>query len=538
MTLLLALAVLFSPNRVWGQPPNFIEEEAAYQQALQYIEQHRKNNVTITVLDQTGRPMSNINVSYQQTSHDFMFGFWGTGGTLPADNDTQGLAWYSHLCRAVNGTIILHEDAWNVREPEPSVFQWHADDMRYQQILNLCSNARIVVLFDSNAEIPDWVHANNLTDPAAFSLYKQDLYTYIHQYVERYGSRVSVWLTENELNEDPDFTLFGGLERGLEVDQVEIKAIRDVIPHAQILFQAGGSSSYIETLGRGPIDFAQKALAAGLQVDGISIEAYPRASDGFVHTPVFFRDLVQRARLTLDEPVLIQETGYPSQGCPGCASQWAAWDGVFDEATESAWVKYMTAIPFGTEDAIGVNFFSAIDAAYARSPAPSTDPWAYMGLFTLGRTKLAYNVYLQQIRTFTTLSSNITDAEGSISFRGFAGYYSLTVTASKGVSFPTFGPPVYQLSLHIHVQQLSNSTCVGQQNFRIAVTMQPTVSDTVMQSCINPTMSSLASSSTSSSSQLPLTVQYPWQGSIGEIVLAAVVVVILGSIFVSRRRKS
>jgi hypothetical protein len=237
----------------------------------------------------------------------------------------------------------------------------------------------------------------------------------------------------------------------------------------------------------GPIDLAQKALAAGLQVDGITIHAYPRASEG----PVFFRDLIQRARLTLDKPVLIQETGYPSQGCPSCGDQWAAWEGVFDEATQAAWIKYMTAIPFGTEDTMGVLYYSAEDAAYASSPSPPTDSYGHMGLFALDRTKLAYNVYLQQIRTFTTLGSNLTDSQGTISFRGFAGDYVISFATSSGGKVET----------RIHVEQLSNSTCSGQQDSTITLTdlpWQPLVTNSQKEFCATPTVSTSATSTAQS----------------------------------------
>jgi hypothetical protein len=73
-----------------SQPPGFWEEERAYQAALQYIEQQRKSDVLIKVVDQGGAPVKDASISYQQTTHDFAFGFTGNPGWATPSDEAQG----------------------------------------------------------------------------------------------------------------------------------------------------------------------------------------------------------------------------------------------------------------------------------------------------------------------------------------------------------------------------------------------------------------------------------------------------------------
>jgi hypothetical protein len=85
LSLVLGLSA-FLPQLIYSQPPGFWEEERAYQAALEYIEQHRKSDVFIKVVDQAGTPVKGATVAYQQTAHDFAFGFTGNPGwATPSD---------------------------------------------------------------------------------------------------------------------------------------------------------------------------------------------------------------------------------------------------------------------------------------------------------------------------------------------------------------------------------------------------------------------------------------------------------------------
>lgn len=595
LSLVLGLST-FLCQSIYSQPASFREEERAYQAALQYIEQHRKSDVSIKVVDQAGAPVKDAGVSYQQTTRDFAFGFignpgwatpseeapgwgvfeftqgqyraalpgkaqvayggncrsggclhvkvdrdqnlginsydvsiesdapyevtfwikvvqapisgtgptfgiyWGKGavgsawqgvavslttpkltvgnympitikvtapraatraivgvrinmeGARPGDfefylddasftrsGSSQNLlrnsgfeeepAWaiWSDLCESTNAWIQFCWQLWATIEPQRGVFHWEVADFWFQRILDRCPGARFVMLFSDLSYpgvprpdvTPAWANADKLHDPVIFEQFKQDLYDYVYQVVKRYGDKVQWWSTQNELNQPTTaLQLLGTIGKAIEVDRVMIKAIRDAHPEAKVLLATSNPGWSI-----GPYEFAQLALASGLQVDGITVQAFP-SYVGEAFTPVWYQQYVRKLA-SLGKPVFIQETGYPSQPCP-TAECFPAWGNVYDEATQAAWVKYMTAIPYGTEDVIGVLYVFAVDQA-------SDWEWKYMGLFTReGRTKQAYDVYREHIQMFTTSGRGLTDDNGKIAFRGFAGKYTVTVTAPDG----------------------------------------------------------------------------------------------------------
>ncbi|HXZ89929.1 MAG TPA: hypothetical protein VEG61_02605, partial [Candidatus Dormibacteraeota bacterium] len=201
-------------------------------------------------------------------------------------------------------------------------------------------------------------------------------------------------------------------------------------------------------------------------------------------TPVFYRQYA-KSMADLGRPVFIQETGYPSEGCGElCVDNWPAWNRVFDESTQAAWVRYMLGIAFGTEGIIGVTSWF-VDL---RPDDWSVQSFKSMGLATRdGRAKQAYSAYLDEVENFTTSGRGITDAQGRVSFRGFAGYYTIAVTAADG----------QRSKIGIHVLQLSNSTHAGRQDFTITFAPHPMVNSTSTTIQIATTTSAIVMTSPS-----------------------------------------
>jgi len=465
--LLLVLAVILPANCVWSQPPNFTEEEAAYQQALQYIEQHRKNNVTITVSDLAGRPLRNANVSYMQTSHDFVFGVFGNGWGIPNEDDAAGWRLYCDLVTKINATIVMTTwYFWAYTEPERGKFVWYSADMQFQRIWNHCPASRFIIVFanlnQEREQTPGWVGINRLNNETFFAEFKQDLYDYVSHVVKKYASRVDYWVTEAELNLNTAMAfLWRNITKGIEIDLIEAHAIRDADPDARILLMPG----YITKGGEPAHEFAKRFLALDVNIDGFSIETYPDDYGGaYKHTPIFYKQVINELQ-ALGKPVFIMETGYPSQPCVPCDEKggWIPWSR--DEPTQAAWVKYMTGISYGTEGVIGITYYP-VDIL---DPSGAVQAFTNFGLLTRqGRAKQAYWTCLEQIQMFTTSGSETTDAQGRLSFRGFAGNYVITVTTAYGQKSET----------HIHVQQLSNSTYAEQQDFSITLAPQPIINST------------------------------------------------------------
>jgi hypothetical protein len=515
------------PFRVWGQPPDLTQEEAAYQQALQYIEQHRKNDVAITVLDSSGHPVKNLNVTYQQTSHDFKFGF--EGFARAAENNPQARRTYSDLCTFMNATIKLIWNQWPQVEPQRGVYRWDTYDNAFKQELSLCPTARFVIVFRTLAEAdpynpypsyPAWANMQQLSNPAVFDQFKKDLHDYVYQNVKRYGKMVDYWITETEPDLDPSWTvLMRNIQNSIDVDRVEVQAIRDAQQDAKVLLMVGfdlsGSSyagRYVASRGHFlPYDFARNALSSGLRVDGFSVEAYPGGppNENENHTPLFYRAKIQQLQ-SLGKGVFIQEGGYPAYDCQGC--HWKAWGTTYDETMQADWVKYMATLPFGMDNTLGDHLLTMVDF----STPGKVGEFDEMGLFTQGGDlRQSYSVFLGLMQMFRTKGSALTDDKGQISFRGFAGYYTVTAKASSS----------QRSSLSIHVQQLSNSTYTRQQNFVITFLSQGTT---------GPTMSKAVTSTTETTTR-PIETGTPSN----TLIVAAVVTVavVAAGVYLLRRKR-
>jgi len=351
----------------------------------------------------------------------------------PGFEGAEAAAWalWSDLCQSMNAWVQLVWQVWPEVEPQPDLFQWETADYWFQRILDRCPGAHFILLFSElscggcprlGTYVPAWIQVERLTDPVVFEEFKRDLYDYVSRVAQRFASKVQWWSTMNELNWRTPELLGGDVEKAIEIDRVIINAIRDAYPQAKVLL----ATSFFEPAHAfppiSPFEFAQRALQAGLPVDGITLQAWPGAQA----TPLFYQNYV-RQLASLGKPVFIQETGYPSQPTQP-ARIWQAWGGIFDEPTQAAWVKYMTAIPYGTENVMGVLLVFAVDD----NTIPNW-PFTHMGLFTRdGRTKQAYDGYRQHIRMFTTVGSDNTNAQGQLAFRGFAGEYTVIVTAPDG----------------------------------------------------------------------------------------------------------
>jgi hypothetical protein len=344
----------------------------------------------------------------------------------PSFEEDEAEAWelWTELCQDTSPMIALEWGIWREIEPQPDVFHWELADYWFGRILARHPDAQFLLWFwFGDRSVPDWVNFDRLSEPEVFEKFKQDVYDYVYHVAQRYSDKVRWWGTHNESNTEVVLGWFNTIDNAVEVNRTIIEAIRDVEAGSKIMLTTSAVFADGTIPGVSPLEYARTALEAGLRVDGISLEAYPWP----LANPLFYRDYA-RQLASLGKPVFIQETGYPSRSSP---TSWCfqAWGERYDEPAQAAWVKYMTAIPFGTSELIGVFYVFAVDSQCA--------DWEYkdMGLFTRdARTKQAYDVYRQHIQMFTTSGSATTDDKGEIAFRGFAGEYTITVTAPDGCS--------------------------------------------------------------------------------------------------------
>ncbi|MGC8563091.1 MAG: hypothetical protein ACP5NO_07880 [Thermoplasmata archaeon] len=414
------------------QPPDLLAEENIYNQALQTISSLREAPVIIKLTDRQGNPVTSEGVYYNQTSSDFLVGITGSQWALPGGNSQAKVnsTWdsWSNLSN-ITDVVELDWSEWGAVEPKPGNFTWKSADQQFSEVLTHSPEAHFIVMFDDlsgygqpyyNATMPNWVPYNNLGNATAFEQFREDLYQYVYNVVLRYSGKVIYWVTENELNfPNVQEELGNSTNKAVQIDITVAQAIMAANKNAKVLLSDGTYYS-----SPTPYTFAQDVLDSGVKLAGISIEAYPGSQ--FV-TPFFFKEYV-RSLNSIGLPILVQETGYPSAPTLGenqnaTFHYWPGWGGIFTQSIQADWLKFVFTFVLSDPDALGIIWPFGVNE--------NVTPWQHFGLIDEnGTIKQSYYAYQKFVSSINSSGFSITNSTGQVSFRGFAGNYSLHVSGS------------------------------------------------------------------------------------------------------------
>jgi hypothetical protein len=285
-------------------------EDQLLKNALEYVETNRKGTAEIQLIDEiTGKPLSETDSQYQQTSHDFMFGSF-----LIYDPDKArqlGMEWSGNL-----------ELSWAEMEPTLGVHDFSRTD---DTIKWLKQNGKTRVFARFSGLFLDWnylrsprppVYADfdHIGDPAVFARYLELVHEFTFTVASHYRGVISAYITQWEINWPGHAVFISGLskrpawtiQQAVELDDVLSKAIRSADPDAIIMLGTSGPWKGPSEDDVDPFQFTELCLRAGVDVDVIAFEFYP--SEG---SPSSFYDCVKKLG-GLGKPVFIEETGYPS----------------------------------------------------------------------------------------------------------------------------------------------------------------------------------------------------------------------------------
>lgn len=408
-------------------------EDRLVKTALEYIETNRKGTAEIRLLDEITRtPVSGAVVQYRQTSHDFMFAnlFWGDVSKM----QELGLEW--------DGDVWL---SWTDIERTRGVYDFSKPDStirwlrQYRQVRIF---ARFTGFFlDWNYVVstppprpPSFADFDHIDDPAVFARYKNLAYEFVFNVATHYKGTIQAYVTQWEINW-PSVAVTDGLskqpawtvQQAVEVNEVVSRAIRDADPTAIIMLGTSTAWEGPSPYDMGPIQFTKLCLRSGVDVDIVALEGYP-----FDGGPAFFYDYV-KTLAKLGKPVFIEETGYPSVK-PNADESWVrSWKWhVFNEHVQALWNRYMFILMFGIKEAVGVSAFTLRDQEIT---VPYLTVFSSMGLFTTTWQHKESAVTLRELMAnFTTSGTVVTDDEGIVTLRGFAGDYTVRVGGYEPVT--------------------------------------------------------------------------------------------------------
>lgn len=379
----------------------------------QDIEQYRKADAVLQVVDSQGTSIPDAKVTIEQQTHEFLFGC--NLFVLDQLQSPELNAKYERaFTRIFNFATIpfywgdLEPEQGKPRFAEGSAYIWRRPPP--DRLLQWCQANRITakghaLLYAKNMFMPEWTVRDN---PEAFM---EQARKHMAELAGRYDGKIAVWDVINE-----EIPRVANLAEWHAVpDDYSLQCFREadrLFPKdVKLLINDGTSQTHVTT------DLCEanvkKLLNAGVRVDGIGIQFHTYGNsfvNGKVYSPkqlIFTYDRLRQLGLKL----YITEITIPGVGEDGPALQGAA-------------VANLYRLWFSTPNMAGVTWWNLGDGT-----AFGGENKALGGLVDENMDpKPAYEALDQLINhEWKTNTKGTTGPEGSFAFRGFKGGYQVTV---------------------------------------------------------------------------------------------------------------
>ncbi|MPM13099.1 hypothetical protein SDC9_59454 [bioreactor metagenome] len=417
-----------TPMAPYTPNPLSAEDEAAYQQALKDIPVYRQGNMHLTLVDASGNPLSGYRVNYRQTSHDFLFG--GVANPFYANS----------LQQAGMNTITEYMD-WRWLEPEQGKFT--LDFANYWLGIDELKSGGM------------FIKTNTLYSPGELVPYYQDvpydefltrLYNHVATTVKRFAPEVDDWEAVLEPNFGNHNPMNLTKDQYYEAISTSIRAIRENDPTAWVEINFSYNCGGIDWLDNTKI--IQEMLDRNIDFDVVGLQFYDNAThvDGTVFPKRSLSELsacydkYEKLLAPYGKRIVGSEFSVPSDLPDG---QMGYWNVPWSEETQAQYLTTVYTIFFAKQHNLGLVWWNTVE--------PS--PHVYHGgiIQQDGTPKKAYYALQNLINDWTTTGTGITDASGSLNFRGFGGDYEVEiVNPATGESMVT--------QVHITEQKESNQT--------------------------------------------------------------------------------
>jgi GH35 family endo-1,4-beta-xylanase len=343
------------------------------------IEQIRKRDAKITVLDRDGNPVSGVTVTVAQKKHDFGF---GSAICYQADQ-----TYYAKFKDYFEWAVVQNELKWGHDEPSQGTYNYEAADF----LVNYCQANGLKVrghnIFWSGS-LPSWIYS-----PMSNSELQAAMTSRASNVMTRYQGRLAHWDVYNEMLSDTFFTD----KLGESVRYWTFTQARPYDSSVKLFVnEVGVENSDSRTADL--INLVQYLLDNGADVDGIGLEAHMTTID-----PVAFKaklDLIAQFEI----PIWITE--FTSD---------ASTDALKADTLEQVY-RVAFSHPM-VEGALMWGFWEG---------APGVPGWYLVkNDWTLNEVGERYFGMMDE---WTTNQSLVSDSAGQVSFRGFRGTYNVTLS--------------------------------------------------------------------------------------------------------------
>jgi len=364
-------------------------EEAALERAAKGVEQYRKAEAKIQVVDAAGKPVIDAVVAAELERHDFLFGcniYMFDRFKLPEQNNIYKKRFRDLFNYATTGFY------WKGYEPERGKPRYEATD----KVIAWAAGGGIrlkghPLLWDYEAGIPPWSQGQ----PP-----KEVQKARVQEIVRRFAGKIEFWEVVNE----PSHC------RGVPIDE-PYRWAREADPKAALIV----NDYYVMASGYPPFfKLLEDAKAAGVPFDGIGIQAHEPRTERF---PLEQVQRVLDHYATLGRSLHITEFTPASGGQPITGSHR---QGIWNETAQAEYAERFYRVVFGHPATVAITWWDLSDQG----------AWLKGGGLLRNdlSPKTAYDMLWRLIqREWKTKAEGRTDGTGAMAFRGILGQYRVRV---------------------------------------------------------------------------------------------------------------
>ena len=364
-------------------------EEAALERAAKGVEQYRKAEAKIQVVDAAGKPVIDAVVAAELERHDFLFGcniYMFDRFKLPEQNNIYKKRFRDLFNYATTGFY------WKGYEPERGKPRYEATD----KVIAWAAGGGIrlkghPLLWDYEAGIPPWSQGQ----PP-----KEVQKARVQEIVRRFAGKIEFWEVVNE----PSHC------RGVPIDE-PYRWAREADPKAALIV----NDYYVMASGYPPFfKLLEDAKAAGVPFDGIGIQAHEPRTERF---PLEQLQRVLDHYATLGRSLHITEFTPASGGQPITGSHR---QGIWNETAQAEYAERFYRVVFGHPATVAITWWDLSDQG----------AWLKGGGLLRNdlSPKTAYDMLWRLIqREWKTKAEGRTDGTGAMAFRGILGQYRVRV---------------------------------------------------------------------------------------------------------------
>jgi GH35 family endo-1,4-beta-xylanase len=413
--------------------------------AVDDIEVNRKGNLTVQVVDKTGYPVPNANVSITQTSHDFLFGVFDHLGQV-------GEGVYQQL-RDIGVNYATAGFYWHVTEPTPGNITWDIinNTIGVPRLVEMGFKVKAhALIYLIDLALPPYMNAG-----MSFTQLNQTVYDHVYTLVYGYRDLIDVW---NVVNEAHGTGANYGLTREemLQIIKTGVKAINDADPGSEIVVNnafywfaeqmAGGYLLFDDNYTMSIREYNDWLIAEGVDFDIVGQQMYDGGYASFFEevgigpgmpASTFEFSVLSEILDALekyDKPIHITE-----QSVSGSWNYTADWPGAgywhkkWDYATQADFLTYFYTLVFSKPSAEAITWWDLDDNISFMKDGALFDKDL--------QPKPIFYALADFIANHTTDEVGKTDETGNVTFRAYGGDYNVTISVPGG--------GIWQKQIHI-----------------------------------------------------------------------------------------